>query len=154
MPKLPRNPLKRKEEPKPEPRADVHQDIQFLAEAIKGSNEQTYPSGDVETGVEKRQLDEYDTSWILKTLFDPTLKQLPSATNTPKSQFNVITIGETFDEVVRQGENRKESIFSIYIHKRDVRAPSIDGEYRRDLVGVFDSKIQTERSLGAGETVY
>ena len=155
MVKIPKLPLKRNQEEEPEPKVDIHPDIQALSEAIKGGgiDSQAYPS-DPSTGVEKRQLDEYDTSWILRTLFDPTTQQLPSATNTPREQFNVLTIGEAFDEVVRLGEHRRESIFSIYVRKRDTRAPSINGEYRRDLVGVFDSKIQTERGMGQGEVGY
>ena len=156
MVKVPKNPLKKKkEEDAPEPRMDIHDDIQSLTDAIRGgNNEQEYPSGDVSSGLEKRSLDEYTTAWLLKDLFDPEPGRLPLVTVTPRSQFNVLVIGETFDEVTRQGSNRTDSIFAIFLRKRDWRAPSIDGESRRDLVGIHDSKIQTERDMGTGSMTY
>ena len=103
-----------------EPRADIHPDEQRLTLAIE-DNREDGRGGFVEPvatgGTNKTEISPFTADKIARCLFEPTEEQLPMFTSTPKQQFNVIAIGETFDEAIKLGSKRTDSLFSIFIKR-------------------------------------
>ena len=70
-------------------------------------------------------------------------------TVTPRDQFMVMVIGDTFDEVMEEGEEREESIWSKFSKHRDLRAPSTfpePGDNRNALIKAQEIMSQENES--------
>ena len=79
-------------------------------------------------GIQSRAQTHYDSDKLNAMLvLDIDDDKVPTLTVTPKDHFLVMVIGDTFDEILKLGENRdleSQSVWSIFRTKRDRRAPS------------------------------
>jgi len=101
-------------------------------------------------GIETRVHERYDSDKLNAMLaMDVTDDKRQVFTVTPKEQFMVMVIGDTFDEVMSEGEEREESIWSKFSKHRDLRAPSTfpePGDNRNALIKAQEIMSQENES--------
>lgn len=103
-------------------------------------------------GVQTDGTKKWDKERIRAMLIETDPEKLPMLTVTRKGEFSAIVRATTFDEVARLGQSRdlrKSSFVSLYIHNRDVRAPSAfpeEGDSRKELMKQLEYMIAEEQT--------
>ena len=93
-------------------------------------------------------LDDVTMKHLLTIMFKPDPRTLKLVTNTPPRQFDPIVIGSTFNRVAK-GEHKglnAPTVFDIVMDERDIRAPSLRGDSRHELVAIKSQDSSNDES--------
>jgi hypothetical protein len=136
-------------QPIAEPIADVFEDESQLDRTLKAREEGEFAEPDG-AGPRRIELDEVTSRQLLTIMYKPDARTLKTVTVTPPRQFDALVIGETFNRMAK-GEHEGEdqpSVWDMIVEERDLRAPSLRGESRHELVQLKSQESSDEGGTG------
>jgi hypothetical protein len=140
----------------------VLKDESEVEEAIRGGNgHKGFFERRPIKGVQTTRTERYDTNKLNQMLaMDVDVEKRATFTVTPREQNLIMVIGDTFNEIATQGEDRdlsdpEHTAWGIFSRKRDMRAPSTWPEPGDNRAAIIKSlEIQSQEGESGSFTNY